>query len=175
MIRNIIKNVINEYIERKINENAMTMTLYHCYNGDLFNNDFIWLSETPDNIYGEKTATFSIPLNNLRLADKETTIDFIKTYDIRTFQDALDDEFASMGLEYFNWKAYRDGKISDEKAYESIPYLSWAEVMEHPEYYNFIDKMKESGFDGYYFDYIDNGTDTYFLIFDAKKIQQYQI
>ena len=44
--------------------------------------------------------------------------------------------------------------------------------MEHPQYYTFADRMKESGYDGYYFEYLGYGG-TYYLIFDVNKVLPY--
>lgn len=175
-----LKNIINECVDRclrkYLNENSSKnnhITLYHCFDGKIDKEPFIWLSTDEDKTYGKKIAEFSIPLGKLKLANQDVVIEnYIKKYDIRSWQEAMEDEFVDMGLDCFDWEAYQNGEISDEQAYVEIPYASWAEVMEHPEYYTFMDKMKRDGFDGYYFEYLGylgHGS-TYYLIFDIHKV-----
>ena len=113
--RKDLETIIDECVDRcrKKYLNGSLTLLYHCYDGRIDNNPFIWLSSDPDNTYGKKTAKFSVPLDELNLAGPETTIGLIRRYDIKTFQDAMYDEFVEMDLDWFDWKAYKNGKISD--------------------------------------------------------------
>ena len=87
------------------------------------------------------------------------------------------DEFIEQAMEWFDWDAYKEGRISDDKAYNNIPTIAWTEVMEHPDYYTFAERLKNDGYDGYCFTYLDSyaGYPTYFAFFNAKEILPYQI
>ena len=98
------RNIIN----KKINNNIV---LYRCFDKELENNNnFIWLSTTPDNTYGKVIAKFLIPINKLKLADNETAINYIKKYDIKNFNDAINDECVERGMDFFDWNAYKKWK-----------------------------------------------------------------
>lgn len=173
---NNLHNIIYQAIQRIVTENKKVekkhITLYHCFDGEIDKEPFIWLSSVKDQTYGSKIAEFSIPIDKFNLANKDDIISYIKKYDIRSFQDAIYDEYIEMGLDWFDWKAYKNGEISDEQAYREIPYRSWAEIMEHPQNYTFMDVMKKDGFDGYYFDYLGFGG-IYYLVFDVHKVLPY--
>lgn len=171
----IIKETVSRYLKNQLLiESDNAKMLYHCYNGSIQGKNCIWLSDSADNSYGRKTAEFSVPLKEFAIADSDTVIEYIKKYDIPTWKDAMSDEYIDFGLEYFDWKKYRNGKISDEEAYNQIPMKSWTEVMEHPDYYNFPQALKNDGYDGYSFKYIDFAMPTYYIFFDIAKILKYR-
>lgn len=177
-LNHIIGMVLNE-----VNESNNTITLYHCFNDEPKTRMGIWLSDGTDDAYGKKIAEFEIPLSEFNIATDEQVINYIKKYDIRKFEDIMEDEFASGWLDdyieelYDAWDEYeKTGKVSNSsELIEKIPYMSWAEIMEHPYYYNFLKKLKSDGFDGYTFRYYDMGYNNYYYFFDPQKVMQYRV
>lgn len=175
-----LNKIIDECIDKILKESSDVNTiLYRCFDGnDIVNGEWIWLSTNyADKQYGKHCSEFSIPLNNFNIADSNTVIEYIKRFDIKDWSDAMYDEFIEQAMEWFDWDAYKEGRISDDKAYNNIPSIAWTEVMEHPNYYTFAERLKNDGYDGYCFTYLDSyaGYPTYFAFFNAKEILPYQI
>ena len=168
----MLDRVISECLDRYLNEE----TLYRCYDDNIAGGDFIWLSDGyADDYYGKNTAEFNIPLSRLRIADRDTVIRYIMKYDIPSWDDAMYDEYINYWVDNFDWKRYERGEITDEEAYANIPIQSWTEVMEHPDYYSFAERLREDGYDGYSFMYFGDGNPTYYAFFNPDEILRYRV
>lgn len=160
------------------------MILYHSYDTDVQNKNGIWLSETPQNEYGEKICSFIVDENKLKIADFKTTIKYILNYDLKNINDIIENEDECVAHcvgtdEIIN---YLDDGIPENEIFEtvkqkafdtnSISYVIFMEVMMHPFYHNFYKYMQKDNYDGYSFPFEYDPSDNYYFIFYPEKINK---
>lgn len=160
------------------------MILYHSYDIDVKNKNGIWLSETPQNEYGEKICSFSVDENKLKIADFKTTIKYILKYDLKNINDIIEneDECVTQCVGADEIIIDLDNGIPENEIFEtvkqkafdtnSIFYIIFMEVMMHPFYHNFYKYLQKNNYDGYSFPFEYDPSDNYYFIFYPEKINK---
>lgn len=157
------------------------MKLFHTYDKRIKNQNGIWLSKEPDDIYGQEVAEFYID-EKVKLADYITVIKYIFKYDVKNFSDAVNAEFAcdTQPIEDLYYNIEENG-ISEDEAYnilykkaidtENYYYQFSMEIMMHPHFFTFYKMLKNDGYDGYFFPFEYDPQNIYYFIFDPQKLK----
>ena len=150
--------IITEEQYRRIQSLKEDKVLYHVsekhYGIDKFTRTGLWLSDFPDESYGDLVYMYKIP-DSLKIADEQTTVEFIKKYNeqdlINAAQNAGDD-------------------IYDE---DFDPADGAKDILINPEGFmtegEWAYMLQQAGYDGFWFDYNSMDCYTYYYLFDPKS------
>lgn len=158
------------------------MKLFHTHEKNIKNKNGIWLSAEPDDNYGSKITEFYLDEKTFKFASYNVVINYIFKYDIKNFSDAEEIEWGSETLAIEElYDLMDENDISEDEAYnilynksfdtENYFYQFPLEIMMHPHYFKFFEKLKNDGYDGYFFPYEYDPRNIYYFCFYPEKIK----